>query len=82
MAKQKITEELPETESLTEELPEDVSMSEELPETPSTVKVLYDPDHDYPGILNGVQVQPGEIHEVPYGVYLTVEDNKAYKVVE
>lgn len=83
MVKKKVTEELPEAQDLTEELPEDTTKTEELPgvESPDTVKILYDPEHDHPGILNGIQVQPGEIHKIPYGAYLQVKDNDAYKVV-
>lgn len=68
---------------ITEELPEATSLTEELPEPPNKiVKVLYDPERDTPGILDSKQVQPGEIHNIPYGAYLAVKNNKAYKVVE
>lgn len=87
-----VTEEMPQEEQATEEMPLENDIEQDSNNSPDEaldpqpfpimVKVLYDPDHGYPGMLNGEQVQPGEIHKIPYGAYSQVKEHPDYKVVE
>jgi hypothetical protein len=95
--KVRVTEELPDKTITTEKLPEEeLETNEEQAQSnsavdknhgkasnPGMVTIIYSPSkHDWPGMLNGTQVHPGEIHTVPYSAYLEVQDNEDYKAVE
>jgi len=56
--------------------------SDEALTRPETVKVLFSPKSDHPGMLASRQVQPGEMHEVSQGAWQEVKGNKDYRLVK